>query len=100
MQDKSELQEMVQETVDTNSRDITSAVTPTEIKQTSIIKSLHSHRSSLTSLEYKASRQVIIFILHQKAGIQTLLQSTFHFLGSNYIFLTKKRYAFYTLLLV
>lgn len=64
--------EMVQETVDANSSVITSAVTPAGNKQTRIIKSLHSHKS-VTSLEYKATRRVIIFILHQKAGIHTQL---------------------------
>lgn len=65
-------QEMVQETVDTNCSVITSAVIPARNKQTRIIKYLHSHKS-VTSFEYKVTRQVIIFILHQKAGIHTLL---------------------------
>lgn len=65
-------QEMVQERADTNCSVITSAVIPTANKQTRIIKYLHSHKS-VTSFEYKVTRQVIIFILHQKAGIHTLL---------------------------
>lgn len=58
---------MLQETVDTNSSNAILAVTPTRSKQNNkirIIKSLHSHRSSVTSSEYVVDRQVIIFIVH------------------------------------